>query len=179
MNGNVGNTSQSQDRFNIELKSRVDSLDRMRTIAESVATQRLGSMHQVDTYFVGCRGRLKLREIDGQSAQLIWYERPDREEAKQSRYQLVDVANPAELKMALAMAYGIAKVVDKQREVYLYYNVRIHLDRVAGLGEFLEFEAVLETPAEAALGRSQVEQLRVKFGLQADWLLSGSYSDML
>ncbi|MEZ6114665.1 MAG: hypothetical protein R3C99_27180 [Pirellulaceae bacterium] len=87
-----------QDRFNVELKSRVDSLDRVREVAARLATEHLGRMLQVDTYFAGCRGRLKLREIKwldansdaantnvpniNVSAQLIWYERPDQADAK-------------------------------------------------------------------------------------------------
>jgi len=33
--------------------------------------------------------------------------------------------------------------VSKRREIYLWHNVRIHLDAVTGLGSFVEFEAVL------------------------------------
>ncbi|MCA9221159.1 MAG: class IV adenylate cyclase [Planctomycetales bacterium] len=184
-----------QDRFNVELKSRVDSLDRVREVAARLATEHLGRMLQVDTYFAGCRGRLKLREIkwlDANSdasntnvpntndpAQLIWYERPDQADAKTSRYQLVDIADASGLKVALSEAYGIAKIVEKQREVFLHHNVRIHLDRVKGIGDFLEFEAVLNSRDEQQRGQQQVAELTAAFGLQTDWLLLGSYSDML
>lgn len=192
-----------QDRFNVELKSRVDCLDRVREVAERLATEYLGRMLQVDTYFAGCRGRLKLREIKwldpdatnaaapainasstsstatSTSAQLIWYERPDLADAKTSRYQLVDIADPGGLKVALAEAYGMGKIVEKQREVFLHHNVRIHLDRVKGLGDFLEFEAVLKSRDERQRGEQQLAELTAAFGLQTEWLLLGSYSDML
>ncbi|MCA9227557.1 MAG: class IV adenylate cyclase [Planctomycetales bacterium] len=184
-----------QDRFNVELKARVDSLDRVRKVAARLATEHLGRMLQVDTYFAGCRGRLKLREIkwlDANSdaantnvpntndlAQLIWYERPDQADAKTSRYQLVDIADASGLKVALSEAYGVAKIVEKQREVFLHHNVRIHLDRVKGIGDFLEFEAVLNSRDEQHRGEQQVAELTAAFGLQPQWLLLGSYCDML
>ena len=53
------------------------------------------------------------------------------------------------LKTALVAALGIRGVVHKRREIYLWHNVRIHLDEVAGLGALVEFEAVLAiNPAE-------------------------------
>jgi adenylate cyclase class IV len=44
----------------------------------------------------------------------------------------------------------------QRREIYLYHNVRIHLDEVEDLGTFLEFEAVLGPNVDDALGRAQV-----------------------
>ncbi|MGK3856667.1 class IV adenylate cyclase, partial [Enterococcus faecium] len=82
-------------------------------------------------------GRLKLREIDGQAAVLIWYDRPDHDAARLSKYHLVPVADPAALKAALTDALGVRGEVRKRREIYLWHNVRIHLDEVAGLGSFL------------------------------------------
>ena len=40
----------------------------------------------------------------------------------------------------LAKALGVRVRVDKSRRVYLYRGARIHLDRVASLGSFVEFE---------------------------------------
>jgi predicted adenylyl cyclase CyaB len=164
---------------NIELKIRLADLDAARSVAQAIATERLGRQHQVDTYFGSRRGRLKLREIDGQSAQLVWYARPDQPGPKPSDYLLVPVAEPQMLKTALEGALGIECVVDKQREIYLYENVRIHLDEVRGLGSFLEFEAVLGPDVDDAAGYRQLEDLFERFSLSADDLLPGSYGDML
>ena len=133
--------------------------------------------HQVDTYFVCQRGRLKFREIDGATAQLVWYERPDQAGPKGSDYTLVPIAEPALLKAALTAALGVRRVVDKRREIFLADNVRIHLDDVAGLGTFLEFEAVLDERHDDTVGRAQVERLMVAFGITAADLLEGSYGD--
>jgi predicted adenylyl cyclase CyaB len=164
---------------NIELKARLKDPDRARRIAVEIATKRLEPQHQIDTYFHCRSGRLKLRQIDGLYAQLIWYERPDREGPRASDYRLVPVANPETLKAALAGALGIRSVVEKRREIFLWHNVRIHLDEVAGLGDFLEFEAVLGPDADPCTGHAQVDELASRFGIEPPDLLSGSYGEML
>ncbi len=163
---------------NVELKAQLGSLDRARAIAARIATQRLEDQHQVDTYFACRHGRLKLREINGQRAELIWYDRPDQMSSKPCHYRRIPVSDPAGLKDALAAALGIRVVVEKQREIYLFHNVRIHLDQVVGQGTFLEFEAVLGPDVSEAVGHQQVEQLRAQFGLAAGDLVTGSYADL-
>ena len=164
---------------NIELKARLSGLDAARSVAEAIATERLGRQHQVDTYFRSRRGRLKLREIDGSSAQLVWYARPDEPGPKPSDYVLVPVANPEALKAALEASLGIECVVDKRREIYLDKNVRIHLDEVSGLGTFLEFEAVVGPDVDDAAAYGQLEHLTEQFSLAREDFLSGSYADMV
>ncbi|MBN2474570.1 MAG: class IV adenylate cyclase [Pirellulales bacterium] len=164
---------------NIELKARLNDPEAARKTAAAIATKRLGTQHQIDTYFACRHGRLKLRQIDGLSAQLIAYARPDRDGPKASDYRLVPVANPETLKAALAAALGVEVVVEKRREILLHENVRIHLDEVADLGHFLEFEAVLGPEVDDAAGRAQVERLMERFAIGQGDLLSGSYADMI
>lgn len=163
---------------NIELKARLADPDAARRIAERIATKRLGVQQQVDTYFHCPHGRLKLRQIDGLSAQLVWYARPNEQGPKASDYQLVPVANPETLKGALAAALGVRVVVRKRREVFLVDNVRIHLDDVEGLGSFLELEAVLGPRVDDAAGRAQLDALVETLAVDAADLLSDSYGDM-
>jgi hypothetical protein len=65
-----------------------------------------GWLHQTDTYFRVPHGRLKLCE-EGTVAQLISYERSDETVARESRYRLVPVSDPAGLKDALGDALAI------------------------------------------------------------------------
>lgn len=165
---------------NIELKARLPSLSAARAVAERIATQYLGVQRQIDTYFVAAHGRLKLREIDEpRLAQLVWYDRTNTSDAKSSDYRLVEVANPSELKAALAAAMGVRLAVDKRREIFLYENVRIHLDEVVGLGTFLEFEAVLNAGIDDRRGHEQVAWLREQFSIGDSQLIDVSYSDLL
>jgi adenylate cyclase class IV len=164
---------------NIELKARLADLQAARKVAQALATERLGVQQQVDTYFHCIRGRLKLRQIDRLSAQLVWYARPDQKGPKASQYQLVPISNPETLKAALSAALGIRGVVRKRREVFLAGSVRIHLDQVDGLGDFVEFEAVLGPEMDDAAGRAALGRLIEAFAIDPANLIPGSYGDML
>ena len=165
-------------RRNLEIKARLASLESARQIARRLATDYLGFQTQTDTYFHARSGRLKLREIDGQPAVLIAYARPDVPGAKGSDYHLIPVADAAALKHGLTAALGVAQIVRKRREIFLCENVRVHLDDVADLGTFLEFEAVILGDADARRAPSQIAALRERFGIRDADLLAGSYAEM-
>lgn len=164
---------------NIELKARLVDLETARKVAAVIATKRLGAQHQIDTYFHCAHGRLKLRQIDGLRAELVWYARADQQGPRASDYQLVPLAHPETLKAALSAALGVRAVVEKRREIFLYHNVRIHLDDVAGLGRFIEFEAVLGRDVDEAAGRALLDSLQHHFGISPADLLAGSYGEMV
>jgi adenylate cyclase, class 2 len=134
---------------------------------------------QTDTYFPVPHGRLKLREIDGQSAELIAYDRVDRVESRLSKYHLVPVPDPAGLKAALAVALGVRGAVHKRRAIYLWHNVRIHLDEVEGLGTFVEFEAVLSHGDDEATAHTRLEELARVLELRPNNYVAPSYADLL
>jgi predicted adenylyl cyclase CyaB len=165
-------------RRNLEIKARLDSLDRARCVAQEIATQDLGVELQTDTYFRCPIGRLKLREIAGRAATLIAYARPDAPGPKPSDYHLIPVADAVALAAGLDAALGVKQVVRKRREIHLVDNVRIHLDEVDGLGTFIEFEAVIVDDATARDAPEQVERLIAQFGIQTNDLVSGSYAEM-
>ena len=164
---------------NIELKARIASLDIARQVASSLADTRLPDQHQIDTYFHCRDGRLKLREIIGVRTELIAYRRPNESGPKASSYFVLQVETPEQFKEALATTLGIRSRVEKHREIYLYQNVRIHLDRVVGLGEFLEFEAVLGDEHPVAISQKLVHELRQRFKITDDDLLESSYGEMV
>jgi adenylate cyclase, class 2 len=164
---------------NIELKARVHDLDAARRIAELVATAHLGVQRQIDTYFRCSNGRLKLREIDGQRAQLIAYSRPDEMNVKPSDYRIVAIEDAHAARSLLTTALDVLVVVTKRREIFLRHNVRIHLDDVDQLGAFLEFEAVIGNGVDEETGRRQVDQLRDRFAIADADLVRASYGDLI
>ncbi len=127
---------------NLELKA-VDH-DPEATLAAALAlgAEEEATLHQRDTYFFAVTGRLKLREAPPEPAQLIGYARPDRPGASVSAYEIAPVFDPATLGAVLAQTLGVRTVVEKRRRLLLWRGVRIHLDRVAGLGDFVEIEAI-------------------------------------
>lgn len=164
---------------NIELKARLADFEVARLTAQALGATHAGVERQVDTYFAVPQGRLKLREINDREARLVGYVRPNDLQAKASDYTLVPVVVPLQLKELLASALGVVAVVSKRREIFLWHNVRIHLDQVDGLGTFLEFEAVLAPDESDESGRRQVAELRAAFGIADGDLLAASYADLL
>jgi predicted adenylyl cyclase CyaB len=164
---------------NIELKARVQDPATATAVAERLCGRVTKIERQIDTYFHCPNGRLKLREIDGHKAELIWYQRPDQAEPKASDYVLVPIPDPTGLKHALGLALGVRGIIGKLRRIYLYKNVRIHLDNVDVEGFFLEFEAVLSDDANVDESERLVAELRREFGIAPADLLAGSYGDML
>jgi len=170
-------------RRNVELKARCNDLEAGAAAAARIGAADADSLVQVDTYFQAADGRLKLREItsreSGESAELIWYARPDQESARTSRYHVVPVPRPDAIRQMLDDGLGTRVVVRKTRRLFLWQNVRIHLDEVENLGSFLEFEAVLEDGQDEANGYTQLEQLQHEFGVGPADVIGTSYSDLL
>lgn len=156
------------ERRNFELKARCRDLAAARAALLRLDIQAAGVERQTDTYFHVPAGRLKLREIEGQAAVLIWYDRGDEAGARVSRYRLAPVPDPLATKALLADALGIRGVVQKRRELFLWHNVRIHLDLVDGLGPFIELEAVLDASADVEVSRRRLEQLGILLAIQPD-----------
>lgn len=164
---------------NIEIKARIKDFEALERTASGLAGQvPRSSLRQVDTYFHSPVGRLKLRERDGCS-ELIFYRRADAAHPKRSCYHLLKVRSPSAAKRFLKAALGVKSTVTKHRIVYLYRNVRIHLDRVEGLGAFIELEAVVTGGTSSKECELLVRDLMRAFYISDKDLVSGSYSDLL
>jgi adenylate cyclase class IV len=138
-----------------------------------------GTLLQRDTYFHAVQGRLKLREAPGAVAELISYRRADRGGPKVSNYRIVPVLDPPAMIAALDDALGIRAVVEKARRLLLWRNVRIHLDEVAGLGSFLELEAVSDAPGGLYAEEAKISELRTALDIEDDLLVARGYVDLL
>jgi len=163
---------------NVELKGY--DPDPAATLAAALALGATdhGVLHQRDTYFSARYGRVKLREQSG-GAQLIAYERADAARARPSSYHLVDVADPAALVAALDAALGVTVVVEKQRRLLIDDGVRIHLDDVAGLGAWVELEAVATPESGLAPEHAKVARLREALGITEDRVVAEGYAALL
>ncbi len=166
-------------RQNLELKARCADLAAARDVVRRLGAAPGGLEIQVDTYFRVPRGRLKLREITGRPAVLIWYDRPNQEGVRPSGYYLVPVSDALTLKAALAAALGVRGEVHKRRDIYLWHNVRIHLDDVADLGTFLELEAVVSPADDEVISQARLEQLCRALAITTAEAEAPSYADLL
>lgn len=164
---------------NIEIKARVRDFESIRRLAENISDLPCEVLPQEDTFFNTPHGRLKLREISGRPAQLIYYDRPDQEGPKRSNYHLFATPDPENLKRTLELAYGIRGVVRKTRYLYMAGQTRIHLDEVESLGHFLELEVVLNDDQTDREGEEIARELMSRLGIQPSDLLNAAYMDML
>lgn len=164
---------------NIEIKARIESVDAILPLARAVADTEPVDILQDDTFFNCPNGRLKLRILSEREGQLIFYRRPDSTGPKMSDYHISATSEPQTLLETLTLAYGIHGRVIKKRTLLLRGQTRIHLDRVEGLGDFLELEVVLaddQTPEE---GVAIANALLAKFDIPPSARISGAYRDLL
>ncbi len=164
---------------NIEIKAKCEDLEQAENIAKKAGARFECLIHQRDTYFMIKKGRLKLREISPDVNQLIYYDRPNQAGPKTSEYYIYPVAAPEQLKKVLGTALGTWKTVEKERKIYLFDEVRIHLDAVKSLGNFLEFEGVVSPGSDKTKIRAKVDWLISQFGIRASDLIAASYSDLI
>jgi len=164
---------------NVEIKARARNFERQCRMALELAQVPPEHLIQEDTFFHVPDGRLKLREINDYSAELIYYERTDSPGPKESRYTVYPADNPEELKQVLAKALGIRAVVRKNRTVSLVGQTRVHLDQVDGLGQFIELEVVLEAGQDIEYGSAVAEGLMSRLGIEKRDLVAAAYVDLL
>ena len=131
----------SVGHINREFKARCADPERIRALLHEHEAEFIGVDEQRDTYFNVPKGRLKLREGNIEHA-LIRYERQDIAGHKTSHVILYHPLPDPALREILADAYGIRAIVEKRREIFFIDNVKFHIDEVAGLGSFIEVEAI-------------------------------------
>jgi len=164
---------------NVEIKARIASIEAIAPRVAALADRGPIEIEQDDTFFVCERGRLKLRALSASAGQLIFYRRANKAGPRESRFVISQTGSPDSLREALAMAYGAAGRVRKHRTLYLVGRTRVHLDRVEGLGDFLELEVVLAEGDSADAGVKEARGLMAALGLADDQLVEGAYVDLL
>lgn len=164
---------------NVECKARVTAGNQPEEKLLALNPFFKGEDAQTDTYFVVPNGRLKLREGNIENA-LIHYNRPDTADNKQSDVHLYHGQPGSALKELLTAALGVKVVVAKKRRIYFINNVKFHFDEVAGLGRFVEIEAI-DTDGSIGLAKLQEQcaYYATLLGIQQEDYIAVSYSDLL
>lgn len=164
---------------NIEIKARIASVEQLRPRAAALADQGPVEIAQDDRFYACPNGRLKLRRFAADRGELIFYQRADERGPKASFYLRSPTTDPEGLHATLAAAWGERGRVLKQRTLYLAGRTRIHLDRVEGLGDFLELEVVLADDEPAEAGVREAHALMARLGVEPSQLVQGAYLDAL
>ena len=164
---------------NLELKAKCENIETAMRHADSLGAKRHWTRHQIDTYFVVERGKLKLRQVKNEPAELIAYERPADRNANVSNYFIYSTFDGTHLNQVLTHALVKDVAVNKERTLYTWKNVRIHFDHVQHLGDFIEFEAVLENKNDLDKSRERLRFLQSFFKIKTEQLIDVGYFDLL
>ena len=165
--------------INFEFKAIANDLEKLERKLQELNPDFKGEDHQIDTYFNVSKGRLKMREGNIENS-LIYYERKNDADAKQSDVILYEHQPSASLKNILIKLHGIKVIVDKRRRIYFIDNVKFHFDTVKNLGTFVEVEAQ-DTAENADVEKLQMQckQYFDLFELKQEDYVNVSYSDLL
>jgi len=178
-----GQLSRGTRHRTVELKARVRNLGDVRGRLAELGAEPAGTFRQVDVYFEVPKGRLKLREVKGEEGggvELVYYEREDVTGPRECHAFVLGIREPARFKGLLERVLKTGAVVKKVREIYRHQGTQIHLDRVKGLGAFVELER--ETPASHRAireGRFELERLMEALGISPQSLEELSYGDLV
>uniref|UniRef100_A0A670ZV25 CYTH domain-containing protein n=1 Tax=Pseudonaja textilis TaxID=8673 RepID=A0A670ZV25_PSETE len=164
---------------NVEIKARVQDLALLISRVEQLSGSPGSLLLQTDTFFRVPHGRLKVRDFRDGHGQLVFYDRPNSTGPKLSRFTISPTDDPGGLVAALSQALGEQGVVKKERHLYVVGQTHVHVDRVEGLGGFVELEVVLEEQQSPQEGEAVAWQLMSQLGIEEKDLVGGAYLDLL
>ncbi len=166
----------------VESKYRSPGNERVRKTLSGLNAKRIREGFVEDAYFAhpahdfgNSDEALRLRTIDG-SAELT-YKGPRMKDGGPKAREEVTCLLPAPLEMRRILerlGFEERLVVRKHRSSYLLDKLRVDVDEVEGLGEFVELELVTEEPRRA---ESLLEMARRELGLEE--LEPRTYFEML
>jgi predicted adenylyl cyclase CyaB len=164
---------------NVEIKAMLRNRAAAEAVAARLSDTTAERMDQEDVFFNSAGARLKLRILGPERGELIRYERPDVAQIRGSKYWIARTSDPEPLREILRQTLGITGVVRKARILYKVGQTRIHIDRVEGLGDFLELEVVLRPGQTEVEGRAIAESLLANFMIEEHELVGVAYVDLL
>ena len=162
---------------NVEFKAELRDPNLATSIALALGARHVGTLEQTDTYYKVARGRLKKRETVGDETEWIHYHRPDTAGTRISEFTLYGDEEAMERFGKADMPVWV--VVKKHRELFILDNVRIHLDAVETLGNFLEFEALVRPGRGKVKCGEAVQRLRAEFSHVLGEAIATSYCDLI
>uniref|UniRef100_A0AC34FQG6 CYTH domain-containing protein n=1 Tax=Panagrolaimus sp. ES5 TaxID=591445 RepID=A0AC34FQG6_9BILA len=172
---------------NIELKAILRNFDA--TVAQAQRFcfgQTPQILKQFVSYFVSHNGRISLREFlepESTHADLLFYEIPEvndeSEGPKVSTFVTTEILDVKNLKETLQLSMGVRGSLKKTRYLFIHEQIRIHLDRVEDLGDFIEIEVRLDETQETLDGYRTAEYFMTQLGIPKEDFIEGAYIDKL
>ncbi|HCC06392.1 TPA: adenylate cyclase [Candidatus Nomurabacteria bacterium] len=165
---------------NLEIKVLATNIEEMKRKALEINAEDFGLLHQIDTYFIVGEKRLKLRE-EKERNYLVYYVRPNTLDSKFCKYTIINI--PLRLtkitKQILSLIFGVKVTVNKTRNLFIYKNTRIHLDKVKDLDLYAELETVIKKEEDTDELKKEHNFIIQTLGLDKLESIKESYSDLL
>ena len=167
---------------NIEIKAVLEDRTGVENAIKQHANYGPETLRQRDVFYRADSGRLKMRSINNADYELIQYNRPDQIEPGLTdchifRFSKKERAD--QMHMVLERSNGVLGIVEKERTLYLIGQTRVHLDRVKGLGHYLELEVVLRENQSLEEGREIANELLDALNISSSCLRKRAYLDYL
>jgi adenylate cyclase class 2 len=162
---------------NVEFKAELRDPALARNIATSINATWVGTLRQTDTYYRVPDARLKKRECEGHPTEYVFYSRGNRSRPKLSNFTIYSEEQALERFGTSPLPVWV--VIRKTRELYVLDGVRIHFDKVEGLGDFVEFEALVCPERNFSQCHAMMDTLRRAFGPVMGEPIACGYADLL
>jgi len=161
----------------VEIKAKI-KIEGIEHKLSTLGAKLLGEENQTDVYFSHpCRDfkktdeALRVRKIKDEY--FLTYKGPKLDQETKTREEIQIKVNGQILELLKKLGFSRVKEVDKKRRIYEWDNLRICLDRVKNLGEFLEIESKLWKD------KRKIFELLKKLGISTRGLIRKSYLEML
>ena len=172
------------EMFEVEIKARapVEALEaelkRRGAVFEKAVRQADAYYNAPDRDFAVTDEAVRLRAQEGR-AYLTYKGKKLDAQSKTRKEVEVEVSDFARAEDIL-QSLGFRRTLDvaKERRIYHYQGAEVCLDRVAGLGEFVELEAQVRSQAEVGPKRDELIALLRGLGVGGE-LIRASYLEML
>ncbi|XP_015428572.1 PREDICTED: uncharacterized protein LOC107185414 [Dufourea novaeangliae] len=166
---------------NIEIKARINDPELIISITKQLTDSACIVIKQHDTFFKVDEGRLKLREFEDGTGELLYYRRVNILGPKLCNYEktVLDPEACIGIRKILTASNGCIGIVKKTRKLYMVGQTRVHIDEVDGLGNFMELEVVLSDEEDVETGEKIAQDLMTKLNIKNEDLIPDAYIDLL
>lgn len=161
---------------NIEIKVPIKNVKEILIRIKKLQAERIYSSQQTDVYFQNEKGRLKVRDSNGEKS-VIYYNRIEDGRERWSKFHFIKINEPNEWVKFFDLFMERLITVKKHRTLFHYKKTRIHVDQIKSLGNFIELETNMNSSKKRA--REEFDYLCKYLELNGGEQILNSYSDMI
>ncbi|WKX93257.1 hypothetical protein Q1695_010916 [Nippostrongylus brasiliensis] len=171
--------SEKRMHQSIVLKARVDDIEQAENAIFDL-TESLGTFFvQEDVYFNVPNGNLKLRIMHpNRCGQLIYNSLSNKSDHKLSESQVTEVEDVLSIRATLSAALGERGTITKKRRVFTMDDVRIYLDDVDQIGQFIDIAVTLNS-SQSDSCYARAKEIRERLNISEDAVVPVAYLDMM